>query len=138
MWGFGLAAVGLWIGAIALQFDLKVIIVLGACILMWGHYWDASNGMTVTSMVAPPRFKATASGFGYMWVKAAAFFGAFVFPVMTDALGKTWATLSVSLLSITGFLAAAFILPELYGYIEKEEAGHEAMTTEVKQVHYGT
>ncbi len=94
--------------------------------------------MTVTSMVAPPRFKATASGFGYMWVKAAAFFGAFVFPVMTDALGKTWATLSVSLLSITGFLAAAFILPELYGYIEKEEAGHEAMTTEVKPVRYGT
>ncbi len=35
MWGFGLAAVGLWIGAIALQFDLKVIIVLGACFLMW-------------------------------------------------------------------------------------------------------
>jgi len=139
MWGFGLAAVGLWIGAIALQFDLKVIIVLGACILMWGHYWDASNGMTVTSMVAPPRFKATASGFGYMWVKAAAFFGAFVFPVMTDAWGKTWATLSVSLLSITGFLAAAFILPELYGYIEKEEADKVAhVEHEVKPIRYSS
>ena len=55
------------------------MIVVAACGLMWGHYWDASNGMTVTSMVAPSRFKATASGFGYVFVKAASFFGAFIF-----------------------------------------------------------
>lgn len=122
MWGFGLAFVGLVVGAFALSHDWKIIIVLSACVLMWGHYWDASNGMTINSMVAPPRFKATASGFAYMFVKAASFFGAFIFPIMNAHWGKFWSTLAVSLLSLTGFLAAKFILPELYGYVEQEEA----------------
>jgi MFS family permease len=123
MWGYGLAFLGLLIGAYGLGADVKWLIVIGACTLMWGHYWDASNGMTIVSMVAPSRFKATASGFGYTFVKAASFFGAFIFPVMTAAWGKVWATLAVSLLSLTGFLAAKFILPEIYGYVEQEEAG---------------
>jgi len=122
MWGFGLAFLGLVIGAYALGANIKWLIVIGACILMWGHYWDASNGMTIVSMVAPSRFKATASGFGYTFVKAASFFGAFIFPVMTDAWGKVWATLAVGILSATGFLAAKFILPEMYGYVEQEKA----------------
>jgi MFS family permease len=109
MWGFGLAFVGLVVGAFA-------------CVLMWGHYWDASNGMTISSMVAPPRFKATASGFAYVFVKGASFFGAFIFPVMTAAWGAFGATLAVSVLSLTGFLSAKFILPEMWGYVEQEEA----------------
>jgi MFS family permease len=121
MWGYGLAFAGLVLGAFALLNDWKVIIVVAACVLMWGHYWDASNGMTIVSMVAPPRFKATASGFGYLFVKAASFFGAFVFPVMTAAWGSFWATLAVSVLSLTGFLSAKYILPEMYGYVEQEE-----------------
>jgi len=32
-----------------------------------------------------------------------------------------WATLAVALLSLTGFLAAKFILPEVYGHVESEE-----------------
>ena len=122
MWGYGLAFVGLVVGAFALLNDWKVIIVVAACVLMWGHYWDASNGMTINSMVAPPRFKATASGFAYVFVKAASFFGAFIFPVMNAAWGKFGATLAVSVLSAIGFLSAKFILPEMWGYVEQEEA----------------
>jgi MFS family permease len=130
-WGFGLAFIGLIVGAFALQNDWKVVIVLAACLLMWGHYWDASNGMTIISMVAPSRFKATASGFGYVFVKAASFFGAFIFPVMNAAWGKFGATLAVSVLSLTGFLAARFILPSIDNYVEQEEvlAGTAAGTT---------
>ena len=54
-------------------------------------------------------------------MKAASFFGAFVFPVMTAAWGSFWATLAVSLLSLTGFLSAKYVLPEMYGYVEQEE-----------------
>ncbi|WP_422935278.1 MFS transporter [Sinomonas sp. P47F7] len=125
MWGFGLAFVGLLIGAFALGADIKWLIVIGACVLMWGHYWDASNGMTITSMVAPSRFRATASGFGYVFVKAASFFGAFIFPIITASWGKVGATLAVSVLSLIGFLAARFILPELYGYVDREETAVE-------------
>jgi MFS family permease len=121
MWGFGLAFFGLILGGFAIQNDWKVLIVVGACILMWGHYWDASNGMTIASMVAPTRFRATAAGFGYVFVKAAAFFGAFVFPLINEALGKAGATFAVSILSLIGFLAAKFILPEVYGYVEAEK-----------------
>jgi MFS family permease len=122
MWGFGLAFVGLIIGGFAIQFDYKYLIVVGACILMWGHYWDASNGMTIASMVAPARFRGTASGFGYVFVKAASFFGAFVFPLVSKSLGSAGATFAVSLISLVGFLSAKFILPEVYGYVEAEEA----------------
>jgi MFS family permease len=121
MWGFGLAFLGLIIGGFAIKYDYKILIVIGACILMWGHYWDASNGMTITSMVAPSRFKATASGFGYVFVKAASFFGAFVFPMVSEAFGKSGATFVVAILSLIGFLSAKYILPEVYSYIETEE-----------------
>lgn len=139
MWGFGLAFVGLMIGALSLHNIAaadasgsspvlwQVLLVIGACVLMWGHYWDASNGMTITSMAAPARFKATASGFGYMFVKGASFFGAFVFPVMSAAWGKAGATAAVSVLSLIGFLSAKFILPEMYNYVEGEEVTDESV-----------
>lgn len=130
MWGFGMAFVGLVIGGFAIQYDWKMVIVVGACILMWGHYWDASNGMTITAMVAPTRFRATASGFGYMFVKGASFFGAFVFPLVSEALGKAGATFTVAILSMIGFLSAKYILPEMYGYVEAEEV----QTPEAKAV----
>ncbi|WP_165831671.1 MFS transporter [Brachybacterium endophyticum] len=120
MAGYGMAFVGLIAGALALGADIKPLIVIAALVLMWGHYWDASNGMTIVSMVAPPRFKGTASGFGYVFVKGASFFGAFVFPIMTEAWGPVGATLAVSVLSLIGFLSAKFILPEVYGYVESE------------------
>ena len=120
MWGFGLAFGALIVGGYAIGHDMKLLIVVAAIVLMWGHYWDASNGMTINAIAAPPRFKATASGFAYMFVKGAAFFGAFVFPVISQKLGASGATYFVALISLTGFLAAKFILPEMYNYVETE------------------
>ena len=45
---------------------------------------------------------------------------------MNEAWGKFGATLAVSVLSLTGFLAAKFILPEMYGYVEQEESAADA------------
>ncbi|MCB0884685.1 MAG: MFS transporter, partial [Propionibacteriaceae bacterium] len=147
MWGFGLSFIGLMIGAISLAkiapFEALnqtppvawgSLLVVGACILMWGHYWDASNGMTIVSMAAPARFKATASGFGYVFVKAASFFGAFVFPVLTQYAGKAWATAAVGILSLIGFFSAKYILPEMWGYVETEEVGGIAPQSEASAV----
>lgn len=125
-WGFGLAFIGLLLGALGFATNTSWIIIVGAAVLMWGHYWDASNGMTIASLVAPSRFKGTASGFGYIFVKGASFFGAFVFPAMTAAFGHIGATLAVSVLSLVGFLSAQFILPEVYGYIEREKTPSES------------
>ncbi|WP_200834416.1 MFS transporter [Amycolatopsis alkalitolerans] len=123
--GYGMAFVSLLLAALFLQVDWKPLVPLAAAGLMFGHYWDASNGMTITSMVAPSRYRATASGFGYIFVKGASFVTIFFFPIMFDALGVPLATVLVSLLSLTGFLAAQYILPEVYGYVEQEEAEQE-------------
>jgi hypothetical protein len=121
-WGFGIAFVSLLLAALFLQLDWKWLVPLAAAGLMWGHYWDASNGMTIASMVAPSRYKATASGFGYVFVKLASFVTIFFFPILFTHLGVPLATVIVSLLSLTGYLAATYILPEVYGYVEQEQS----------------
>lgn len=41
---------------------------------------------------------------------------------MFDLFGVPLATVMVSVLSLTGYLAATFILPEVYGHVEQESA----------------
>jgi len=124
-WGFGGACLSLLAAALFLALDWKLLIPVAAAALMWFHYWSASNGMTICSMVAPSRYKATASGFGYMFVKLPNFLTIFLFPVVFEHLGIALATALVSLSSFTGFLAARFILPEVYGYVEHEHDKEE-------------
>jgi len=151
--GFGMAFVGLMGVALFMYLQSKandtrkaaglgpsfgvatLFLVVFLAVLMWGHYWDASNGQTLVALVAPPRFKATASGFGYVFVKLASFLGAFLFPLIANtanpAAGTTShpirATLFVSIFSLIGFLSALFILPKnMYGYVEQETAALEA------------
>ncbi|WP_163505439.1 MFS transporter [Fodinicola acaciae] len=119
-WGFGMAFVSLLVAAFAVWANQPWLLLISAAAMIWGHYWDASNGMTVTSMVAPTRYKGTASGFGYMFVKLAAFSTIFVFPAMKDAIGIPLTVLIMSSISLAGFLAARYILPEVYGYVESE------------------
>ncbi|MGI5472027.1 MFS transporter [Streptomyces sp. CA-132043] len=126
--GYGMAFVSLLLAALFLHLEWHVLVPLAAAGLMWGHYWDASNGMTIASMVAPSRYKATASGFGYLFVKLASFVSIFFFPILFTELGVPLATVIVSLLSLTGYLAATYILPEVYGYVEQEAgAGPDAV-----------
>ena len=120
-WGFGLAFVSLLAAALFLHLDWKPLVPIAAAGLMWGHYWDASNGMTIASMVAPSRYRATASGFGYIFTKLAAFVTIYAFPTLFDRLGVATATVVVSLISLTGYLAATFILPEVYGYVDRDD-----------------
>ncbi|WP_279581819.1 MFS transporter [Fodinicola feengrottensis] len=121
-WGFGTAFVSLLAAAAAfLALDWKILVPVAAATLMWGHYWDASNGMTITAMIAPSRYKATAAGFGYIFCKLAQFVTLILFPVMFAAIGIPLATVVVSLISLGGFLAARYILPEVYGYVEQED-----------------
>jgi MFS family permease len=128
-WGFGMAFVSLLLGALFLHLDWKWLVPFAAAGLMWGHYWDASNGMTIASMMAPSRYKATASGFGYIFVKLASFVTIYLFPVLFSHLGVPLATAIVSLLSLTGFLAATFVLPEVYGYVEQEQTSGATSTS---------
>jgi MFS family permease len=120
-WGFGGTFLSLLAAALFLQLDWKLLIPVAAASLMWFHYWSASNGMTICSMVAPSRYKATASGFGYIFVKLPNFLTIFLFPVLFEHLGIALATALISISSFIAFLAVHFILPEVYGYIEQEK-----------------
>ncbi|CCE10002.1 conserved membrane hypothetical protein [Bradyrhizobium sp. STM 3843] len=114
--GFGIVLVSLLIAAAALYTDHKYILPFAAAGMLWGHYWDASNCMTIPTMVARPRYRGTASGFAYMFVKLPSFLAIFLFPVLFTAIGQANATLFVAIFPLIGLLAAIFILPEVYGY----------------------
>jgi hypothetical protein len=51
-----------------------------------------------------------------MFVKAPSFLAIFLFPSLFTAIGQAGATLFVAIFPLIGFLAAAFLLPEVYGF----------------------
>ena len=114
--GFSIVLVSLLIAAAALYTDHKYVLPFAAAGMLWGHYWDASNCMTIPTMVAKPEYRGTASGFAYMFVKLPSFLAIFLFPSVFAAIGQANATLLVAIFPLIGLLAAIFILPEVYGY----------------------
>jgi MFS family permease len=114
--GFGIVLVSLLVAAWALYTGATYILPFAAAAMLWGHYWDASNCMTIPTMVAKPEYRGTASGFSYMFVKAPSFLAIFLFPTLFGAIGQAGATLLCAIFPLIGLLAAIFILPEVYGY----------------------
>jgi len=114
--GFAIVLVSLLVAAAALYTDHKYVLPFAAAGMLWGHYWDASNCMTIPTMVAKPEYRGTASGFAYMFVKLPSFLAIFLFPVLFTAIGQANATLFVAIFPLIGLLAAIFILQEVYGY----------------------
>ncbi len=73
-----------------------------AAAMLWGHYWDASNCMTIPTVVAKPEYRGTASGFAYMFVKLPSFLAIFLFPSLFTAVGQAGATLFVAIFPLVG------------------------------------
>jgi MFS family permease len=114
--GFSIVLLALLVAAAALYTGNVWILPFAAAAMLWGHYWDAENVVTIPAVVARPEYRGTATGFAYVFVKLPAFFSIFLFPVVFSAIGQANATLLVALFPLAGLLAAIFILPEVYGY----------------------
>jgi MFS family permease len=114
--GFSIVLASLLVTAGALYTNHIAIVPFAAAAMLWGHYWDASNCMTIPTMVAKPEYRGTASGFAYIFVKLPSFLAIFLFPSLFAAIGQANATLMVAIFPVIGLLAAIFILPEVYGY----------------------
>jgi MFS family permease len=114
--GFAIVLVSLLVAAGALYTHKIGILPFAAAAMLWGHYWDASNCMTIPTVVAKPEYRGTASGFAYMFVKLPSFLAIFLFPSLFAAVGQANATLFVAIFPLIGLLAAIFILPEIYGF----------------------
>ena len=114
--GFGIVLVALLAAAWALYTGHVLVLPFAAAAMLWGHYWDASNCMTIPTVVARPEYRGTASGFAYMFVKLPSFLAIFLFPSLFAAIGQAGATLFVAIFPLAGLLAALFILPEVYGF----------------------
>jgi MFS family permease len=114
--GFAIVLVSLLAAAGALYTGTTWLLPFAAATMLWGHYWDASNCMTIPTVVAKPEYRGTASGFAYMFVKLPSFLAIFLFPSLFAAVGQANATLFVAIFPLIGLLAAIFILPEVYGY----------------------
>jgi MFS family permease len=120
IYGFSIVFVSLIVAALAIYADKLIIVPFAAAAMLWGHYWDAENVMTIPAMVAQPVYRGTAAGVAYVFVKLPSFLSIFLFPAFFGAIGKANATLFTALFPLVGLLAATFILPEVYGY--KEDA----------------
>jgi len=114
--GFGIVLVSLLAAAAAIYTGHPGVLPFVAAAMLWGHYWDASNCMTIPTVVASPEYRGTASGFAYMFVKLPSFLAIFLFPSLFTAIGQASATLFVAIFPLIGLLAAIFILPEIYGF----------------------
>jgi MFS family permease len=114
--GFAIVLVSLLVAAWALFTGHTYVLPFAAAAMLWGHYWDASNCMTIPTVVAKPEYRGTASGFAYMFVKLPSFLAIFLFPALFAAVGQAYATLFVAIFPLIGLLAAIFILPEIYGF----------------------
>ncbi len=114
--GFAIVLVSLIVAAWALFTGTVWVLPIAAATMLWGHYWDASNCMTIPTVVAKPEYRGTASGFAYMFVKLPSFLAIFLFPSLFAAVGQAWATLFVGIFPLVGLLSAIFILPEIYGF----------------------
>lgn len=114
--GFSMVFVALLIAAAALYTNHVAVLPFAAALMLWGHYWDAENVMTIPSMVARPEYRGTASGFAYIFVKLPSFLAIFLYPVLFAAIGQANATLFTAIFPLIGLLAAIFILPEVYGF----------------------
>ncbi|MEO9191415.1 MAG: MFS transporter [Acetobacteraceae bacterium] len=114
--GFAIVFVSLLVAAAALYTDHVGILPFAAAAMLWGHYWDAENVVTIPAMVAKAEYRGTATGFAYVFVKLPAFLGIFLFPVLFAAIGQAHATLFTAIFPLIGLLAAIFILPEVYGF----------------------
>jgi MFS family permease len=121
-YGFGIVFLSLVLAGAAIALNMLWIVPLAAAAMLWGHYWDAENVMTIPSMVALPRYRGVAAGFGYIHTKLPTFLGIFLFPAFFNAIGAANATFFTAIFPLVGFLAATFILPEVYGYIEVRTA----------------
>lgn len=116
--GFGIVFVSLLVAAGALYTNQVWILPFAAAAMLWGHYWDAENVVTIPAMVARPQYRGTATGFAYMFVKLPAFLSIFLYPVLFAHIGNANATLFTAIFPLIGLLAAIFILPEVYGFKE--------------------
>jgi MFS family permease len=116
IWGFGIVFVALLVAAVAIYTGHQAVLPFVAAAMLWGHYWDASNCMTIPTMVARPEYRGTTSGFAYLFVKLPSFLAIFLFPALFTAIGQGAATLFVAIFPLIGLLAAIFILPEVYGF----------------------
>ena len=114
--GFAIVLASLLVAAWALYAGQTAVLPFAAAAMLWGHYWDASNCMTIPAVVAKPEYRGTASGFAYMFVKLPSFLAIFLFPSLFTAVGQATATLMVAVFPLMGLLAAIFVLPEVYGY----------------------
>lgn len=115
-WGFIMVTIGVLIAAYGVHIENMLMIISGAGLMLWGHYWDSESGMTVVSLVAKPRYRGIASGIGYTIVKIVAFSTSLLFPPLFEALGVSVAACIVAIGPFIAFLCATFLLPEVFGH----------------------
>jgi len=100
----------------------KTWIILLYLLPLWGfaQFGPAQSGMTISSMVAPPEFKGTASGFAYQFVKWPYFIFYIIVPPLMAMVGSWINPVLALIFAVIGLLGSIFILPDELSFGYKE------------------
>ncbi len=116
--GFAIVLVALLIAAAALYTGHVGILPFAAALMLWGHYWDAENVVTIPAMVARPEYRGTATRFVCLHVREGAGVPRHL-PGLVAFCGNRPGQRDIVHRKSSrscGLLAAIFILPEVYGF----------------------
>ena len=133
MYGFFIVLISLIVAGAAIATNVLWLVPIAAAAMLWGHYWDAENVMTIPTMVASARYRGVASGFGYIQTKLPQFLGIFLFPAFFNSIGAANATFFTAVFPLVGLLAAVFVLPEVYGFREVRLSARSATVRQVPE-----
>jgi hypothetical protein len=50
------------VAGFAISTNLLWLVPIAAAAMLWGHYWDTENVMTIPTMVAAPRYRGRSVG----------------------------------------------------------------------------
>jgi len=116
--GYGMTTVALSLGLYSVLTHDYTVLLADVPFMGFALFTPSQTGMTISSMVAPPEYRGTASGFAYQFVKWPYFVGYTITPALM-ALYGSWVNPAFALIwAVVGLLGAIFLLPKeiKFGY----------------------
>jgi MFS family permease len=116
--GYGMATVALLLGLYSVLTHDYTVLLADVPFMGFAIFTPSQTGMTISSMVAPPEYRGTASGFAYQFVKWPYFVGYTIVPALMALVGAWFSPAFALIWAVVGLLGAIFLLPKeiKFGY----------------------
>jgi len=121
--GYTMTTIAISIGLYAVLARNYTVLLYDVPYMGFAMFTPSQSGMTISSMVATPEYRGTATGFAYQFVKWPYFIGYIITPMLMASVGS-WINPATALIwAVVGLLGSIFLLPKnlKFGYKEIEK-----------------